>query len=112
VLLTLVQICRRTVLNLYTKLHSAGIVHNDVDWRHVLAPRVKLIRTLPSGHELTAPVKLDRIRLIDFGRAKIRSRADDGAGTEMLGQPYDDATWSKLCETEILAVETMMDERR
>ncbi len=112
VLLTLVQTCRRTVLNLYTKLHSAGIVHNDVDWRHVLAPRVKVIRTLPSGHELTAPVKLDRIRLIDFGRAKIRSRADDGAGTEMLGQPYDDATWSKLCETEILAVETMMDERR
>ncbi len=43
---------------LYSALHDAGVIHNDVSWRHILR----------QGNSL---------RLIDFERA-IRKKDDDG----------------------------------
>ena len=33
---------RREVRSLYKALHHAGVIHNDVDWRHILVCRTQL----------------------------------------------------------------------
>ena len=48
----------QTIRKHYDDLHAAGVIHNDVEWRHVL-------------------LRGNQIRLIDFDRALTRDDAVD-----------------------------------
>lgn len=61
---------RRRIISLYEEIHAAGVIHGDVDWKHILG-REWLRTPQRNSDEITA-VDPGSIRLIDFGRSRTR----------------------------------------
>ncbi|ORX33331.1 hypothetical protein BD324DRAFT_640145 [Kockovaella imperatae] len=87
----------------YKALHSAGVFHGDVEWRHILA-KASAIRS--ESH--LQPLSLDEIftsydpqsiRIIDFGSAVTQDTVEQG---------YD--YWQRMCEGEMIRVEQLFKE--
>ncbi|GMK59848.1 hypothetical protein CspeluHIS016_0900650 [Cutaneotrichosporon spelunceum] len=75
------QNLRNQIRRQYTRLHKAGIVHNNVEWRHILV--------------LAARRAASTVLLVDFSNA--RSKGSMGLGE-----------WKDLCKREMADVETLL----
>jgi serine/threonine protein kinase len=79
--LSLAPARRYTILSHYDVLHRLGVLHNDVESRHIREAAL-------DGEE-------NAVRIIDFSNARFK---DD----------YDEKTWRKLCKSEMSDVEAMI----
>lgn len=74
--------CSDRIRDIYDELHDAGVLHGDVEWRHVLSRERSQTN----------------LCLIDFGRAKLRS-------------DMSDQEWQISMKREQLSVESMLSTR-
>jgi len=109
------------MLSHYRALHSAGIVHHDVEYRHWLRSPSTSTSTAPAqtttsrldadsdslikNHKIPTPTpkqEMTQIRLIDFDRAITRE--------QLVGRIRADASdwWDRLVEQEMERVTSML----
>jgi len=86
---------RRRVISMYEGLHSSGIIHNDVEWRHVLYPLNSRTDTLDPN----------LLCLVDFGRSRRRF------GDEQNEKLMDDVKWTRMVGAEMANVLAMLEPR-
>ncbi|WVR00434.1 hypothetical protein IAU59_007577 [Kwoniella sp. CBS 9459] len=74
---------KNEIRSMYSRLHLAGVIHDDVSWKHIL------YRATPGGPEP------EELRIVDFGHSTIRDSS------------FDEDTWSARCEIEMEWVEAL-----
>ena len=85
---------RNVIRGLYTALHDQGVIHGDVEWRHILAPPCKRVYNSVLKVHLRHRALVDKIRIVDFGLACIRSHQSA-------------SEWEVMCANEMERVEEL-----
>jgi len=120
-------VVQRQIVCLYLRLHDAGVIHNDVSWRHILGSQAAPTDTVvPSSSDQLPPyssrlssgmVNLQSIRLVDFGNSLSRSAAiwsgvDPNAQGSHVSASHSEDVWRAMCAKEMRAVVDLWESPR